>query len=206
MENNYAFGNYITELRKKKKLSQTELGEKLGVSNKAVSKWENGAAYPSTDLILPLANALGVSVEEILASISQSKQEKTRLRRFLDAVLGREKMIYIVLGSLWTIVYVLFLLFGEDADKMSSALFIPIGTAFVFGILSFALFFSSKITTTSTRTIDIYVTVLLAMFAGGSIAMLIEFIANVKTGDSMSVSHALGLMAGLTFFHNRRKR
>ncbi|MBQ4112817.1 MAG: helix-turn-helix transcriptional regulator, partial [Clostridia bacterium] len=42
MENNYAFGNYITELRKKKKLSQAELGEKLGVSNKAVSKWENG--------------------------------------------------------------------------------------------------------------------------------------------------------------------
>lgn len=206
MENNYAFGNYITELRKKKKLSQTELGEKLGVSNKAVSKWENGAAYPSTDLILPLAKALGVSVEEILASISQSKQEKTRLRRFLDAVLGREKLVYIVLGSLWTIVYVLFLLLGEDSDKTSSAIFAPLGTALGFGILWFALFLSSKITTTSTKAIDIYETVLLAVFMWGLIAMLIEFILDVKTGYNESVSLIPGLLAGLTFFHNRRKR
>lgn len=206
MENNYAFGNYITELRKKKKLSQTELGEKLGVSNKAVSKWENGASYPSTDLILPLANALGVSVEEILASISQSKAEKTRLRRFLDTVLGREKLIYIVLGSLWTIVYALFLLFGENPDKRNEALFAPLGTAFVFGILWFALFFSSKVTTTSTKAIDIYETVLLAMFIWGLITMLIEFLSDVKTGYNLSISLATGLIAGLTFYHNRRKR
>jgi transcriptional regulator with XRE-family HTH domain len=206
MENNYAFGNYITELRKKKKLSQTELGEKLGVSNKAVSKWENGAAYPSTDLILPLAEALGVSVEEILASISQSKAEKTRLRRFLDTVLGREKLIYIVLGSIWVIVYALFLVFGENPDKTSSALFAPLGTALAFGIIWLALFLSCKGSMKSTKAIDIYEIVLLAVFMWGLISMLISFVLNVKTGYNLSISLATGLIAGLTFYHNRRKR
>lgn len=42
---NYNFGNYICELREKKGLSQSELGAKLGVTNKAVSKWENGVSH-----------------------------------------------------------------------------------------------------------------------------------------------------------------
>ncbi|MBQ3507346.1 MAG: helix-turn-helix transcriptional regulator [Clostridia bacterium] len=206
MENNYAFGNYITELRKKKKLSQAELGEKLGVSNKAVSKWENGAAYPSTDLILPLAEALGVSVEEILASISQSKQEKTRLRRFLDTVLGCEKLIYIVLGSIWIIVYALFLIFGEQPDKRFEAVFAPIGTAFLFGGIWLAFFVSGKGAMRSMKVIDVYEAFALAVFTWGFIALLVTFILNMKTGYNMSVSMVPGALAGLTFFHNRRKR
>ena len=206
MENNYAFGNYITELRKKKKLSQTELGEKLGVSNKAVSKWENGAAYPSTDLILPLAEALGVSVEEILASISQSKKEKTRLRRFLDTVLGREKLIYIALGSLWVIIYALFLVFGEQPDKRFEAIFAPIGTAILFGGVYLALLVSGKGAMKSMKVIDVYEVFILAIFTWGMVALLVTFILNMKTGYNMSVSMVPGALAGLTFFHNRRKR
>jgi putative transcriptional regulator len=62
---NYNFGNYICELREKKGLSQSELGKILGVTNKAISKWENGGAYPSSELMLPLAKALGVSRQTI---------------------------------------------------------------------------------------------------------------------------------------------
>ena len=206
MENNYAFGNYITELRKKKKLSQTELGEKLGVSNKAVSKWENGAAYPSTDLILPLAEALGVSVEEILASISQSKKEKTRLRRFLDTVLGREKLIYIVLGCIWIVGYVLFLIFSEDPEKRSLALFAPLGTAMVFGFVWLALFVSFKGAMKSTTTIDVFETIMLCCFLWGFIATSVEFLFNMKECYNLSMSLTTGMIAGLVFYHNRRKR
>lgn len=206
MENNYAFGNYITELRKKKKLSQTELGEKLGVSNKAVSKWENGAAYPSTDLILPLAEALGVSVEEILASISQSKKEKTRLRRFLDTALGREKLIYIVLGCIWIVGYVLFLIFSEDPEKRSLALFAPLGTAMVFGFVWLALFVSFKGAMKSTTTIDVFETIMLCCFLWGFIATSVEFLFNMKECYNLSMSLTTGMIAGLVFYHNRRKR
>ena len=45
--NDYTFGNYIFEQRRKRGLSQTELADLLGVTNKAVSKWENGRAKPT---------------------------------------------------------------------------------------------------------------------------------------------------------------
>ncbi len=64
--NDYEFGNYLYELRKKAGLSQTELAWQLGVTNKAVSKWENGKAKPSTETIRKLASLFGVSVDTLL--------------------------------------------------------------------------------------------------------------------------------------------
>jgi transcriptional regulator with XRE-family HTH domain len=65
--NDYQFGNFLYEKRTAKGLSQAELGALLGVSNKAVSKWESGAAKPQTAKLLRLAEILGVSVEELLS-------------------------------------------------------------------------------------------------------------------------------------------
>ncbi len=65
--NDFQFGNYLYEKRTEKGLSQAELGAQLGVSNKAVSKWESGAAKPQTAKLLRLAEILGVSVEELLS-------------------------------------------------------------------------------------------------------------------------------------------
>ena len=65
--NDYKFGNFIYEQRTAQGLSQAQLGELLGVSNKAVSKWESGAAKPQTAKLFRLAQILGVSVEELLA-------------------------------------------------------------------------------------------------------------------------------------------
>ena len=73
---NYSFGNYICELREKKGLTQSQLGAKLGVTNKAVSRWENGGAYPSTELMLPLAKELGVSIEDLYKAVSEEKNRK----------------------------------------------------------------------------------------------------------------------------------
>ena len=64
--NDYKFGNYIYDLRRKAGLTQTELAERLGVTNKAVSKWENGRAKPATDTLRNMAALFGVSVEELL--------------------------------------------------------------------------------------------------------------------------------------------
>ena len=64
--NDYTFGNYLYELRRKAGLTQTELAAKLGVSNKAVSKWENGRAKPTTNVIRKLAGLYGLSVDTLL--------------------------------------------------------------------------------------------------------------------------------------------
>lgn len=65
--NDYAFGNFLYTLRVEKGFSQAQLGEMLGVTNKAVSKWENGSAKPNTVLIPRIAEIFGVTVEELFA-------------------------------------------------------------------------------------------------------------------------------------------
>ncbi|MBQ8554314.1 MAG: AAA family ATPase [Clostridia bacterium] len=64
--NDFNFGNYLCGLRRKAGLTQRALAQKLGVTDKAVSKWENGAAKPTTNLIRKLAEVFCVSIEEIL--------------------------------------------------------------------------------------------------------------------------------------------
>lgn len=63
---NYVTGMTIKSLREKKGLTQAELAEKLRVSSKAVSKWETAKGLPDISLIQALANALSVSVVELM--------------------------------------------------------------------------------------------------------------------------------------------
>ena len=64
--NPYVTGNVIKELREKCQLTQVELAEKIGVSDKTVSKWETAKGYPDISLLEPIAGALGVSVTELV--------------------------------------------------------------------------------------------------------------------------------------------
>ena len=59
-------GALIAALRKEKGWSQTELAERLGVTNKAVSRWETGRGYPDVELLPLLAQELGVAISELL--------------------------------------------------------------------------------------------------------------------------------------------
>lgn len=63
----YVTGTVIKGLREKKGLTQAELADILGVSSKAVSKWETAKGLPDISLIEPLANALSVSVTELMS-------------------------------------------------------------------------------------------------------------------------------------------
>ena len=60
------FGKFISQLRKEKQLTQAELGKKLQVSDKAVSRWERGLGFPDISTIEPLADALGVALADIM--------------------------------------------------------------------------------------------------------------------------------------------
>lgn len=70
---NFEFGNRLYALRKAAGLSQAQLGEKLHVTNKAVSKWENGRAMPGLDIVRQLADLLNVTVDELLAHEGKKK-------------------------------------------------------------------------------------------------------------------------------------
>ena len=64
--NSYVTGYMIKNLREEKHLTQAELADRLFVSEKTVSKWETGRGYPDISIIGDLANALGVSVIELM--------------------------------------------------------------------------------------------------------------------------------------------
>ncbi len=65
--NSYVTGEIIKKLREEKKMTQLEFARKLSISDKAVSKWENGKGYPDITLIEPIAEALGISAIELLS-------------------------------------------------------------------------------------------------------------------------------------------
>lgn len=68
-------GKFISQLRKEKNMTQKELAEKLGVTDRAISKWENGRGMPELSLIKPLCDELDISVNELLSGEKISKDE-----------------------------------------------------------------------------------------------------------------------------------
>lgn len=75
MDWNYRVGNFICQLRSEKGLTQKQLGERLGVTNKAVSKWENGSAVPRVSLIPKLAEVLGCTQEELFLGMRKAREQ-----------------------------------------------------------------------------------------------------------------------------------
>ncbi len=99
------YSTHITFLRKQKGLTQSELGERLGVTFQAVSKWERGETLPDTAILLDLADVLETSVDNILTGGSKVVHFKGKITvaqmidgiRCLDRMgelLGRDNIIY----------------------------------------------------------------------------------------------------------------
>ena len=60
-------GKFIAKLRKEKNMTQNELAQKLGITDRAISKWEIGRGMPDLSLLTPLCEILGVSINELLS-------------------------------------------------------------------------------------------------------------------------------------------
>ena len=87
-------GGQIARLRKEKGLTQNDLGDRLGISFQAVSKWERGETLPDTAILLDLANALETSVDSILTGGSQvlHYRGKFTVAQMLDGILSLKRM------------------------------------------------------------------------------------------------------------------
>ena len=72
--NKERLGSFIGACRREEGLTQRELAERLHVTDKAVSKWERGLSYPDVTLLEPLASALGLGVEELMACRRQAAE------------------------------------------------------------------------------------------------------------------------------------
>ena len=98
-------GRFIAERRKKASLTQMQLAEKLGITDKAISKWERGVAMPDTSIMLKLCDILGISVNELLCGekIDMENNNQKNEQLFLDMAKELERKNKTVWTSMWII-------------------------------------------------------------------------------------------------------
>lgn len=73
--NQMEIGKFIAELRKEKNMTQLELADKLNITDRAVSHWENGRSMPDAGIMLELCKALGINVNELLSAKKIMKEK-----------------------------------------------------------------------------------------------------------------------------------
>lgn len=87
----YKFGEFIYQKRKELHMTQDELGRRLKVTNKAVSKWETGETLPDIQSLELLASTLNVSIDELITQVKPKKEVEIKTRKLpiiLSIVLG----------------------------------------------------------------------------------------------------------------------
>jgi len=85
-------GKFIAECRKKNNLTQMQLAEKLNITDRAISKWENGKGMPDSGIMLDLCNELKISVNELLSGemIEMKNYDENAEKNLLDMVKQKE--------------------------------------------------------------------------------------------------------------------
>ncbi len=101
-------GRFIAECRKKEKLTQMQLGEGLGITDKAISKWERGIALPDTSIMLELCDILGISVNELLSGekINMENNSQKNEQLLIEMAKELEKKNKTIWNAMWTIMTV----------------------------------------------------------------------------------------------------
>ena len=118
--NQVKIGIFISKCRKRQKLTQAELAEKLGITDRAVSKWETGRSLPDASIMLDLCTILKISVNDLLSGEEVTMNENNQEQMLLELV--KEK---------------------QDADKRLLKVEIFIGilsTVVLFGLISISAF------------------------------------------------------------------
>ena len=134
-------GRFIAERRKKESLTQMQLAEKLGITDKAISKWERGIAMPDTSIMLKLCDILGISVNELLCGekIDMENNNQKNEQLFLDMAKELEKKNKTVWTSMWIIMGVSII--GLIGGLAVAAFLIPEGIWQLLTILGICVLF-----------------------------------------------------------------
>ena len=108
-------GKFILNCRKEKGLTQEKLAEKLGVTSKSISRWENGNTMPDYSLLKDLCNELDINVNELLSGekikgndyMNKSEENLIKLRKQIDK---RKKVLTIITYIFMAIIIIAFVL------------------------------------------------------------------------------------------------
>ena len=142
-------GKFIAECRKKNNLTQMQLAEKLNITDRAISKWENGKGMPDSSIMLELCNELKISVNELLSGEMidmnnyNEKAEKNLLEMAKKEETQNKKMMFyeMVIGYMSTVTFLILLFtasFAVENIVVRIILFILAFLQLIVGV-SFAL-------------------------------------------------------------------
>ena len=117
-------GKFIAECRKDNKLTQEQLAEKLGVTSKSISRWENGKTMPDLSLMRPLCDILDITINELISGerIEKKEYQKKSEENIINTINYSNKktrFFKIFLGCLITIFLILVLMFVIDVRRMN---------------------------------------------------------------------------------------
>ena len=134
-------GKFIAECRKQKGLTQMQLSEKLGITDKAVSKWERGISMPDASIMLEVCGILGISVNELLSGekINMENNDQKNEQLLLDMAKELERKNKTIWNSMWVIMTVS--LIGLIGGLALIAFFIPEGPWMLVAILALCALF-----------------------------------------------------------------
>ena len=116
-------GMMIAELRKQHGMTQLELAEKMGVTDKAVSKWERDLSCPDINSIPNLAEILGVSVEELMQVKKEAEEPVSKVSEALEVI---PKALALAMGVAVTVLTIL-----DAMDAKSGMILLGLGLACV---------------------------------------------------------------------------
>lgn len=111
-------GETIAYLRKEKGMTQSELAEKMNVTDKAVSKWERNLSCPDINTISKLANILDISVEELLKT-KKNNLKTTKVKSLSNLIF---KVVALAMGISVTVLNIL-----NEIDIKSSLILLSVG-------------------------------------------------------------------------------
>ena len=148
-------GKFIAECRKKNNLTQMQLAEKLNITDRAISKWENGKSMPDSGIMLDLCKELKISVNELLSGedLEMNNYNEKLEKNLIDMVKQKEESDKKMLKLEWVIGYTasitfLTLIFVASYIEMPNWLRILL---IVFGFINFivGMFYGIKIEQTA---------------------------------------------------------
>ena len=125
-------GKKIIEMRKKAKLSQEQLAEKLDVTRQTISNWENGKFYPDIDVLVKISKCFNISLDDLLSYDNKVLQY---LKDSTDVVKSNKKLLYAILLNI--LIIILFIIIGITANESISIIVI----VFTISIISFSYLF-----------------------------------------------------------------
>lgn len=111
--NQSSIGKFISQKRKEQNMTQEQLAEKLGVSNKTVSKWECGKCMPDYSIVKPLCQELGITVSELMDGEDKGTHNDEQLLNMLERIQALEKQKMSMTGILLIIMGIALLAFSQ---------------------------------------------------------------------------------------------